>query len=439
MYKYRVQIKERNSYIMDQILPYFFPLFLFPGISLFFFNEYFRLSWKWNYCFLYLFLNTGLILAELSLPLPGGLWLLPEACLLALSGSLALHYPFRKAVPFSTLICSVLSVCQGVVQCMVFWYVAKLSPQVPLLKYMDFIQFLLTAVLFSLLLFFVVKAFPLSAFAGTRRSFLLMVIPILFISLTERTIGDSVYGSVTIWDKQLGIVYPVVEHTEILFLQLFAGICLFAILFLWKAITNSILLEQQLHAQELYLKEVCSRYEETRSFRHDIKNHLTVIRELLNAQEFQEAGAYLSHLDMTADSLSCPVHTGRHSVDALLGSKLALAAQYHIKSHFELLLPHTEEISDMDWCILFANALDNAIHANQLVPLVRRMLKICGSQKGNLYLLSIENACQDTSGRLPKESTGLSNIRAIVKKHGGTVRITLSQNCFRLDILLVIP
>ena len=66
------------------------------------------------------------------------------------------------------------------------------------------------------------------------------------------------------------------------------------------------------------------------------------------------------------------------------------------------------------------------------------MIKICGNQKGNLYLLSIENACPDTLCEIPKDGIGLSNIRAVAKKHGGTVRITLSQSCFRLDILLVI-
>lgn len=68
----------------------------------------------------------------------------------------------------------------------------------------------------------------------------------------------------------------------------------------------------------------------------------------------------------------------------------------------------------------------------------QRMLKICGNQKGNLYLISIENACSDTLDKLPREGTGLSNIRAVAKKYGGTVHTSLSNGCFRLDILLVI-
>ncbi len=425
---------------MNWAFPYFFALFLLPGISLFFFCRYFQFSRKYKFLFylLYFFFNAGLFLMELYLPLPGGLWLLPESCLLAVLGSMIFHRPLRETLPFSVLSASALSVCQGFAQCVIFWFSARISLYMPLLKYLDFLQFLLVSVLFSLLLFFIAKAFPLSVFTEMHRPILLLLIPVCFISLTERIISDSVYGSVTIWDNQLGLVYPVVEHRSILLLQLFAGICLFAILFLWKRITNSLLLEQQLLAQELYLKEVCSRYEQTRSFRHDVKNHLTVIRELLNAQEFQKAGEYLSHLEDTAGSISSPIHTGRRAVDALLGSKMALAEQYHIDPRWEFVLPDRKEISDMDWCIMLANALDNAIWANQLVPPQQRMIKICGNQKGNLYLLSIENACPDTLCEIPKDGIGLSNIRAVAKKHGGTVRITLSQSCFRLDILLVI-
>lgn len=321
---------------------------------------------------------------------------------------------------------------------MVFWYAAGLPSHTSFLKYLDSIQFFLTAVLFSLLVFLCLKAFPPTAFTKTHSPILLLLIPIFFISLTERTISDAVYGSITIWDDKLGLIYPVVEHKSVLLLQLFAGVCLFAILFIWKKLTNALLLEQQLRTQTLYLEEICSRYEQTCSFRHDIKNHLTVVRELLNAQEFQNAAEYLSHLEETSDSLSWSIHTGRKAVDALLGSKLALADRNHMNPQCELLLPDAKEIPDLDWCILLSNGLDNAIHANGLVPSKQRMLKICGNQKGNLYLISIENACPDTLDKLPEEGTGLSNIRAVAKKYGGTAHTSLSHGRFRLDILLVI-
>lgn len=219
---------------------------------------------------------------------------------------------------------------------------------------------------------------------------------------------------------------------------IFLDIQMLTLLLVLRRIIGTMLLEQQIRVQESYLNEICSRYDKTCSFRHDVKNHLTVLQNLLNTGEFQEAGTYLSHLEQAAGTLSFPVHTGRRAVDALLESKLAIASEYSMKPQCELSLPGGNEVTDMDWCILLGNALDNAIHASRLIPPDRRMLKICGCLKGNLYLLTLENACSDTEERPLSEGTGLSNIRAVARKYGGKVRLASANGRFRLDILIVI-
>lgn len=386
---------------MDQFLPYLISVALNPFIFCFFFCRYFRLSRKWAGFLVCALLYAGLFYLQLKLKLPGGLWLLGEAGLFAFLGSLLFPRSLAETFPFSVLAASSLSVCRGWGQCLVFWCAEKLSTHAALLKYLDVVEALLISFLFALLLFSVVRTVPPFFSGKAHGALLLLLIPMLFISLTERTVSDAVYGNTIVWDSRLGLIYPVVAHGEILFLQSFALLCLFALLFIWKRLTRVMLLEQQMKAQELYLKETCTRYEKTRSFRHDVKNHLTVLGELLHTGAYETAASYLSHLKETADALSYPIHTGRQAVDALLGSKLALAAEHHVKLQCELLLPSVAAISDLDWCILFSNALDNALHANLMLPLEKRRLSIQGSQKGNLYLLSFENACPDTGGTLP--------------------------------------
>lgn len=422
---------------MHLLFPYSISLILVPAVSFFFFCQYSRRPWKWSGCLLYTLLYAALLLLELYLPLPGGLYIFLETGLLALLGGIVFHSPFQASMAYASLITSVFSVCSGCFQCLIFWCAANLPPDNTALLYLDSLQWLLSFSIFLLLLFLIRRSFLLPVPKELQASFPLLLIPVLFLSLMERTVSGAVYGDVTIWDGQRGLVYPIVEHTEILLLQLFAGICLFAILFSWKKVTGAMLLEQQIHAQELYFREISSRYDKTQSFRHDVKNHLTVIRELLKVQEFREAEAYLSHLEEAADSLSYPVHTGRRALDALLGNKLSLAREHHIELQCDLILPEGGQISDMDWCILLSNALDNAIHASLKVPPHLRRIQIQGSQKGNFYLLSIENVCAPEDAKLPKEGTGLSNIRSTAGKHGGTVRVSLPRNSFRLDILLI--
>lgn len=409
---------------------------LIPAVSLIFFCRYFRLSWKWSCYFAYTLLYIGLSFLEQRLPLPGILFLLPEICLPALAEHLFFHRPFRETLAFSTLVSSVTDICRGCIQCLIFWLAASLSPDTALLPCLDTIQLLLSLLLLSAALHFICKSFPLSL--PGREYLLLLLLPVLFIFLTERTLNTSVYGNTIIWDSRLGLVYPVVEHMEILFLQIFAGLFLLAVLFIWRKFSKTLFLEQQIQTQKLYLEEARSRYEATRSFRHDIQNHLTVVRELLNTEKYQEACQYLSRLEETADALSYPVYTGIQAVDALLGSKSALAQKHQIDFHCELTLPETESIPDIDWCILLANALDNAVYACLFVPPALRQIQVCGSRKGNLYLLSVENTRSSADERPPAEGTGLFNIRSTAGKYGGTVQIHPSGNRFRLDILLVI-
>ena len=57
------------------------------------------------------------------------------------------------------------------------------------------------------------------------------------------------------------------------------------------------MLEQENHHQKQYVSEAKSRYEKTQSFRHDIKNHLSVIHGLLEKGEIKKAEEYLENMD----------------------------------------------------------------------------------------------------------------------------------------------
>lgn len=61
--------------------------------------------------------------------------------------------------------------------------------------------------------------------------------------------------------------------------------------------------------------------------------------------------------------LSFPIQTGNPVMDVLLGDKLELARACGAEVDSSLVLPRPCGVSDLDWCVIFANALDNAIQA----------------------------------------------------------------------------
>lgn len=197
-----------------------------------------------------------------------------------------------------------------------------------------------------------------------------------------------------------------------------------------------IALTQAAQAQKVYIAEAQMRYEQTASFRHDIKNHLSVLDGLLSSGKMEESRSYLQKLETVSLALSFPYQTGNSVVDILLREKLRPAVSSGIEVTVSLLLPRSCGIDDFDLCVIFANALDNAINACQLA-MGKPSIHISGEQQGDFYMLSFENTCSD--GPQPPMGTGLSNIKSVAEKYHGAMLTEKDGQRFSLNVLLNIP
>ncbi len=228
------------------------------------------------------------------------------------------------------------------------------------------------------------------------------------------------------------------KHSALLFLQIMGLAALFCTLYVYRHLCRSFQaqaalrsLSQAAQAQKAYIAEAQARYEQTKAFRHDIKNHLSVLDGLLQSGKLDESKAYLKKLATASDALSFPYQTGNPVVDILLGEKLGLAKE--ITTEVSLVLPRSWGIDDLDLCVIFANALDNAICACRSVD-GARIIRITGRRQGDFYLLSFENTCP--AGPLPAAGTGLSNIKSAAEKYRGAVLTEKEGQRFSLNVLL---
>ena len=190
-------------------------------------------------------------------------------------------------------------------------------------------------------------------------------------------------------------------------------------------------LTQAAQAQRVYIAEARARCERTRSFRHDLKNHLSVLDGLLAGGKPEEGRAYLKKLEAASEALSFPYQTGSPVVDVLLGEKLGLAAE--IETEVSLVLPSPCGIDDFDLCVIFSNALDNAIAACRSCE-GAGSIRVSGRRQGDFYLLAFENTCP--AGPMPPAGTGLSNIRSAAEKYRGTALTEKTGERFTLSVLL---
>ena len=262
----------------------------------------------------------------------------------------------------------------------------------------------------------------------------LLLFPGLFFFAAELYILQSAYSffAPTISLEEIG------RHSTLLLLQVMGLAALLCTLYAYRHLCQGFQaqaalqsLTQAAHTQKVYITEAQTRYEQTKSFRHDIKNHLSVLDGLLRSGDLEEGREYLKKLEAVSEALSFPYQTGNPIVDILLGEKLGLAKEIAVE--VSLVLPKPCGIDDFDLCVLFANALDNAIAACRAND-GAKAIRISGKQQGDFYMLTFENTCSDEP--MPPAGTGLSNIKAVAKKYHGAMLTEKNGRKYYLSVLL---
>ena len=262
----------------------------------------------------------------------------------------------------------------------------------------------------------------------------LPLFPGLFFFASELYILETAYS----FFAPIVSLEEVGKHSTLLLLQVMGSAALLCTLYAYRQLCQGFQAQAELqsltqaaHTQKVYITEAQARYEQTRSFRHDIKNHLSVLDGLLRSGKLEEGREYLKKLEAVSEALSFPYQTGNPVVDILLGEKLGLAKE--IVSEVSLVLPKPCGIDDFDLCVLFANALDNAIAACRAHD-GAKAIRISGKQQGDFYMLTFENTCSDAP--LPPAGTGLSNIKAVAEKYHGALLTEKNGQRFYLSVLL---
>ena len=235
------------------------------------------------------------------------------------------------------------------------------------------------------------------------------------------------------------------SHGQMLSMYFLGLASLFCILFSYKKLqqifrlsTEISLLEQQEHSLNQYVEEAKTRYDETKSFRHDIRNHIAVVKKLLQNGKLEEAITYMEDLDDMAEKMSFPCSTNNPVVDILVGNKLGIAKSMGIDVDCSLLLPYPCGVRDIDICIVLSNALDNAIHAAKSLDAgMGKYIRVSGRIQGDFLMMEIRNSFHGKGAF--KKGTGLSNVKKVAERYGGAMSIETQENIFVLHVLLIIP
>ncbi len=190
--------------------------------------------------------------------------------------------------------------------------------------------------------------------------------------------------------------------------------------------------------------------EKTKKIRHDMKNHLTNIRFLIDSGELSAA---VSLLDQAADNVkntkSETIDTGNSFVDAILLSKTAVCREKNIDFSCSVQPLENIKIDAVDLSSLLSNLLDNAVEAaaQTTEPFVRLTITkynayytICveNSYMGKKSLKGSVGALISTKSDKAPHGYGTRIISDIAQKYDGNYSWEAQESRFISTVIMII-
>lgn len=193
------------------------------------------------------------------------------------------------------------------------------------------------------------------------------------------------------------------------------------------------LLAQQYEIAQSGFENLRRHQEEVMMLRHDMKKHLTFLR-----QNVSDKGAieYLDSLIGQQQALSPVVQSRNQALDIILNAKLGEAAAKGVTVKvIQADAPESLPLSDTELCALMMNLLDNAIHAAGKTE--KPFLRLDMHQKDGFFVFVCENAAVPEP---PEKSTekkdvmqhglGMKIMEQIMNRHGNLMEVErLSDSC----------
>lgn len=203
---------------------------------------------------------------------------------------------------------------------------------------------------------------------------------------------------------------------------------------------------QQYQSQVMCYQMMEEQYGRMESLRHDMKNHMIVLENLVQNRQWEQAGDYLRGLTKAGSVEAGDEVTGSLAMDALLYHKRQQAIEKGIRWQCDARLPADSPVKEMDLCIIAGNILDNAVEAcSRQKEISKPLIQVYMGTVKKCLFLEVRNSTdlsdkQDTSKSRKENSKehglGLVNIKAAVDRYNGAVHVQVEKGVFMISVLL---
>ena len=209
---------------------------------------------------------------------------------------------------------------------------------------------------------------------------------------------------------------------------------------------NEKLAKQFLESQNEHYQYLEKREHETKKFRHDIKNHLILLENMINTHKYDEAKEYLDMINDKVISFSSQISVNNGIADAILNRFYTEAKEKGITLKVSGHFPMDCYITAYDICTIFSNLLSNAIRAE--LEAEGKAVLVLIKYTEDKVLLTIENdyvnELNEVDGVFKTTKTdslghgyGLSNVKECAEKNGGYLSIATENHRFKAMVMML--
>lgn len=208
---------------------------------------------------------------------------------------------------------------------------------------------------------------------------------------------------------------------------------------------NERLARQYLENQTRYYEYLVQREEDTRKFRHDIRNHISMLNMLFQENKVDKCKDYLQDLTAHYENIHNAISVNNCIADAILNKYYYEAQNYGIELTVTGHFPSECNLPAYDICTIFSNLLENALKA--VIDCGGKNISVGCRYTDTEILLSIENDSDyvelDADG-MPRTSKndvsqhgfGLKNVQQCVRQNNGHMSIQTNDKRFKVILSL---
>lgn len=207
---------------------------------------------------------------------------------------------------------------------------------------------------------------------------------------------------------------------------------------------HSAMQEHLLAVQKTQYGQLLKHIQETKAARHDLRQHLSIIRSYADSGENEKL---LQYLDAYEHALPADTHKTfcqNFALNAALTYYAEQARRHQIALDVDVSFPERLPVSEPEACALLGNLLENAVEACQGLagaPYIR----VRGQCEGSRAVLTVDNTCasppRQENGRFLSSKhagygTGTYSVRMAAERCGGEADFAFHDGMFYASVLL---